>query len=142
MQFLNDHTMLIALVYVDCVSTRLSFTFTHSDLRSAGLMAFRLGRSCMLAREGGLPEGKLFNGTQSSVPVDPPNLAEALPGFPPRHDGERVWVGSEMAVKENEWVVVLTDADKDHLVQARRHFQGKGFILFMGDGWEWLTHTI
>lgn len=72
---------------------------------------------------------KLSNATEPSVPVGPPNTDEALSGFPARYDGERVWVGPDMAAKQDEWVVALTDQDKDHILQALRHFQGKGFIL-------------
>ncbi|KAK3290241.1 uncharacterized protein B0H64DRAFT_412939 [Chaetomium fimeti] len=67
---------------------------------------------------------KLFSDTHSSPLVDPPKLDEALPGFPSRYDGERVWVGSDMVAKQDEWIVALTDQDKAHIGQALRHFQG------------------
>jgi len=65
----------------------------------------------------------LFNNTQPPVPIGTPSLDETLPNFPSRYDRERVWVGSEMAAKQDEWIVALTDQDTDHILQALRHFQ-------------------
>jgi hypothetical protein len=49
---------------------------------------------------------------------------EVLPGFPTQYTGERVWVGSEMALKQDEWIVTLSEQDQSHILKALRHFQG------------------
>ncbi|KAK3328687.1 hypothetical protein B0T19DRAFT_442576 [Cercophora scortea] len=51
------------------------------------------------------------------------SLGEALPGFPDRYSGARVWTGSEMALKQHEWVSILSDQDRAHIQAALRHFQ-------------------
>lgn len=68
---------------------------------------------------------KLFHDIHSTAPADLPQLDEALPGFPSRYCGERAWEGTDMVAKQDEWIVVLTDQDKAHIVQALRHFQGR-----------------
>lgn len=49
---------------------------------------------------------------------------EALPGFPSRYIGERVWTGSDIALKQDEWILTLDEADKVHILKALRYFQG------------------
>ena len=49
---------------------------------------------------------------------------EVLPGFPTQYTGERVWVGSEMALKQDEWIVTLSEQDQSHILKALRHVQG------------------
>lgn len=51
-------------------------------------------------------------------------LDDSVPGFPSRYCGERVWTGSEMALKEAEWLTVLSEPDQIHVMEALRDFQG------------------
>ncbi|KAJ3541802.1 hypothetical protein NM208_g4434 [Fusarium decemcellulare] len=65
---------------------------------------------------------KLFEITSTYKPNDA-DLEQPLPGFPSRYKGERVWTGSEIALKEDEWATVLSEQDQKHIVEALRHFQ-------------------
>ncbi|KAM5343253.1 hypothetical protein ACJ41O_014219 [Fusarium nematophilum] len=65
---------------------------------------------------------KLFEVTSTYEP-DASDLENPLPGFPPRYEGERVWTGSEMALKEEEWTLVLSEEDQAHVLDALRHFK-------------------
>jgi len=49
---------------------------------------------------------------------------KTLQGFPAQYANERVWTGSEMLKKQDEWVTVLTAEEQSHIVNALRHFQG------------------
>lgn len=56
---------------------------------------------------------------------DVSSLDEAPPGFPSQYTGERVWVGSEIALKQHEWMTILSEQDQVHISEALRHFQSK-----------------
>lgn len=49
-------------------------------------------------------------------------------GFPARYTGERVWDGSEMALKQHEWVITLSEEELLHIEKALRFFQGNIII--------------
>lgn len=66
----------------------------------------------------------LFDGAPSTPPDTTTALEDVLPGFPSQYDGERVWTGSDMIAKQDEWIVGLTDQDRADVLQALRHFQG------------------
>lgn len=46
-------------------------------------------------------------------------------GFPSRYTGERVWTGAEMADKQDEWIIHLSEKDLNCVHEALRHFQSK-----------------
>jgi hypothetical protein len=48
---------------------------------------------------------------------------KTLPGFPACYTGERVWSGSEMALKQHEWIVILSEQEQLHILNALRFFQ-------------------
>lgn len=69
---------------------------------------------------------RLFHGSPLAFEQNDPSLAdEALPTFPSRYAGERVWVGSEMALKQDQWVTIMSEQDQAHFLEALRHFQRK-----------------
>lgn len=80
--------------------------------------------SCTQARGLDYYAPSLFLDTPSSPPQEQRVEGEAMPGFPPRYTGERVWSGPEMALKQHEWIVVLSEQDQVHILEALRHFQG------------------
>lgn len=46
-----------------------------------------------------------------------------IAGFPSQYEGARVWSGPDMALKNGEWVVVLSAAEQQNILKALRHFQ-------------------
>ncbi len=53
------------------------------------------------------------------------NIQVKLDGFPSQYVGERVWAGSDMALKQNEWIVTLSQEEQNQILSALRHFQSK-----------------
>lgn len=46
-------------------------------------------------------------------------------GFPSRYTGERVWTGAEMADRQDEWIIQLSEQDLNFVHEALHHFQSK-----------------
>lgn len=68
---------------------------------------------------------RLFHGTlPSSQQAQSTNIDDDVPGFPRRYTGERVWSGSDMLLKQDEWIITLSEQDQVHVVEGLRHFQG------------------
>lgn len=44
--------------------------------------------------------------------------------LPPRYTGERVWVGADMAMKRNQWIISMSEDDRHQLLKALHHFKG------------------
>lgn len=71
---------------------------------------------------------KLFAPTSSYKQDNDSDAELKLAGFPSSYSGERVWTGDEMKAKEDEWVTVLSEQDRAHIVEALRYFQGSSPI--------------
>lgn len=75
---------------------------------------------------------RLFHDATSSFqPYDVSKFEEILPGFPPSYTGARVWTGSDMALKQQEWIVTLSEQDQIDVLMALRQFQSKIFTSAM-----------
>lgn len=71
-------------------------------------------------------DATLFHEHASSLAdYEPSAVCQPVPGFPSQYTGERVWTGSSMATKEHEWIIVLSDDERDSIIKSLRHFQGK-----------------
>ncbi|KAI0597496.1 hypothetical protein F4775DRAFT_255975 [Biscogniauxia sp. FL1348] len=67
---------------------------------------------------------KLSHGAQPSPQQnDMSGFDKALPGFPARYVGERVWSGPEMARKPHGFITILSETDQNDILEALRHFQ-------------------
>jgi hypothetical protein len=70
-------------------------------------------------------DATLFHEHASSLAdYEPSAVCQPVPGFPSQYTGERVWTGSSMATKEHEWIIVLSDDERDSIIKSLRHFQG------------------
>jgi hypothetical protein len=58
-----------------------------------------------------------------SSPDNVRNIQAKLDGFPAQYVGERVWTGSDMALKQNEWIATLSHEEQNQILSALRHFQ-------------------
>lgn len=66
----------------------------------------------------------LFEGPPSSQQEAENQAKPSLLGFPSRYTGERVWTGSHMSQRQDEWTTVLSEEDHSNIVKALRFFQG------------------
>jgi hypothetical protein len=65
------------------------------------------------------------NATPTTLNYEVLSTGKVLAGFPAQYEGERVWLGSEMALKEHEFIVILSEEEKAQVQNALRHFQSK-----------------
>jgi hypothetical protein len=73
---------------------------------------------------------KLFEHASSSLKQnDSPVFHETLSGFPSRYTGERVWVGSEMASKQDQWITLISEQEQTEILKALRHFQSELVLI-------------
>jgi hypothetical protein len=71
-------------------------------------------------------DSTLFHDQASSLAdYGPSTVRQPVSGFPSQYTGERVWTGSSMANKEHEWMIVLSDDERDSIIKSLRHFQGE-----------------
>lgn len=61
----------------------------------------------------------------SSVDGTNADIHRRLEGFPSRYHGDRVWVGSNMALKQDEWIMELSGEEQRQILEALRYFQSK-----------------
>lgn len=72
----------------------------------------------------------LFEGPPPSHLEDENQAKPSLLGFPSRYTGERVWSGSDMAQRQDEWTTLLSEQDHSSIVKALRFFQGETELPF------------
>ncbi len=69
-----------------------------------------------------------YEGSYSSISITgskkaTANINDLLPGFPSGYIGDRVWTGVDMASKEHEFIIKLSDQDLVYVTDALKHFQ-------------------
>lgn len=74
---------------------------------------------------GYLTFGKHHHGLSALQDHNQAKFDRTLSGFPLRYTGERVWAGSEMALKKHEWIVTLSEQEQLHILDALRYFQSE-----------------
>jgi hypothetical protein len=67
---------------------------------------------------------KLWDGPQTDeVRVDQAEARKLAQSFPQRINGPRAWTTSDVIAQEDQWLMVLSEKDLDHVAKALRHFQ-------------------
>lgn len=100
----------------------------HSTHQSCCKMA---AAATMQARSLDYDSPVLFEGPPSSQKKLENQSKPSLLGFPSRYTGERVWTGSDMSQRQDEWTTVLSEQDHNDIVKALRFFQGEKQLPFI-----------